>query len=76
MSDAAACIKWCAAQGARVISASFGGPSPTLTLENAIRNSGALFVTAAGNDGKNLDVNPTYPAAYPLGNILTVAATG
>ncbi|GAB4813333.1 hypothetical protein N2152v2_000379 [Parachlorella kessleri] len=76
MSDAARCISWCASQGARVISASFGGDSPSQALRDAISQSGALFVVAAGNDGRSIDVTPTYPAAYDLENILAVAATG
>ena len=76
MSDAARCIGWCTSQGARVISASFGGDSPSQALRDAISQSGALFVVAAGNDGRNIDVTPTYPAAYDVGNILAVAAAG
>jgi subtilisin family serine protease len=34
-----------------------------------------LFVTSAGNSSSNNDTNPSYPASYPLKNILAVAAT-
>lgn len=36
---------------------------------------GHIFVVAAGNTNKDLDVNPEYPAACEVPNILTVAAT-
>jgi subtilisin family serine protease len=36
---------------------------------------GVLFVAAAGNDSNNNDLNPFYPASYPFGNIISVAAT-
>lgn len=36
---------------------------------------GHIFVVAAGNTNEDLDVNPEYPAACDVPNILTVAAT-
>lgn len=61
---AAECVNWCAAQGARVISASFGGSTYSTALHDAIRDSNALFVAAAGNGGKDQigDPEPEYPA--------------
>ena len=71
LSDAAECVDFCKAQGAQIISGSFGGwDAPTQTLRDAIRDSGALFVAAAGNSGRDLDASPsTYifqPAGYDL----------
>lgn len=57
---------------------SWGGGAPSEALEDAIRahqELGILFVAAAGNDGSDNDVSPTYPANYPLANIVSVAAT-
>lgn len=34
-----------------------------------------LFVTASGSNSANNDASPRYPAAYPLENIVSVAAT-
>ncbi len=34
-----------------------------------------LFVAAAGNENRNLDANPRYPACYPNENIIAVLAT-
>ncbi len=33
-----------------------------------------LFIAAAGNQSSNNDIIPTYPASFPIGNILAVAA--
>lgn len=37
-------------------------------------NSTTLFITAAGNNGVNLDEEPYYPASYTYSNILVVGA--
>ena len=47
-------------------------------LEDAVsraRDQGIIVVAAAGNEGKDNDLNPEYPANYPLDNIVSVAAT-
>jgi len=59
----AAAVRYAADQGAKVINYS-GGGSNSATKHNAVKyavNKGALFVTAAGNDGGNIRM---YPAAY------------
>ena len=64
--------------GAKVINASYGGPSGSEIVRDAIqraRDKGVLVVAAAGNDGVNTDSKPNFPAAYPDSNILSVAAT-
>lgn len=43
-------------------------------LEDA-DDAGILVVCAAGNSGKNNDVNSHYPSSYSVPNILTVAAS-
>ncbi|MFM6140039.1 MAG: S8 family serine peptidase, partial [Sphaerospermopsis kisseleviana] len=42
---------------------------------NAAGQAGALFIAAAGNSSANADINPMYPAAYNLANIISVAST-
>jgi subtilisin family serine protease len=37
--------------------------------------AGIAFVAAAGNNGRNNDITPLYPASYRLPNIISVAAT-
>lgn len=57
---------------------SWGGPENSKALEEAIQlhqDEGILFLAAAGNETANNDVSSTYPANYPLANIIAVAAT-
>jgi subtilisin family serine protease len=68
-------IEYATSAGAHIISCSFGGPEHSQALYDAIAQSQALFVCAAGNQGKNTDQNPYYPASYPLSNIIAVAST-
>lgn len=66
-------IKYAEANGASICNLSLGTPNNDEALYNTIANSSMLFVVAAGNDGTDIDITPTYPAAYSLDNILTVA---
>ena len=76
--DAANAIDYAVAHGARIVNASWGGPSFSQALYGAIKRAGdrgTLVVAAAGNEGVNADVRPDYPAAFDLPNIVSVAAT-
>jgi subtilisin family serine protease len=83
VADEAAAIEYLLAlknQGAniKVMNASFGGSefSQAELNELALLNSaGILVMAAAGNEGANNDLTPTYPANYSLPNIISVAAT-
>jgi len=68
-------IEYATSAGADIISCSFGGPENSQGLYDAIAASPALFVCAAGNQGKNNDQEPHYPSSYQLPNIISVAAT-
>ena len=71
-------IDYAIGAGAKVINASFGGPTGSEIVREAIqraKSKGVLLVAAAGNDGVNADATPAFPAAYPDSNILSVAAT-
>ncbi len=74
-------IDWAAAQGAKVVNASFGGGPPSENVKGAIaRAKDTLFIIAAGNGnmwglGYDIDKNPVYPASYDLPNIVAVGAT-
>jgi subtilisin family serine protease len=60
------------------INASFGGGGNNQLQKDAIAeagNQGIAFVCVAGNDSKDNDITPFYPAAYDLSNIIAVAAT-
>ena len=76
--DAANGIRYAVREGARIVNASFGTSSQNEKLNDAIayaKSKGALVVVAAGNDGKNIDTTPSYPASSSSANILAVAAT-
>jgi subtilisin family serine protease len=71
-------IEWAVKKGARVINCSWGGTDGSQALKDAIdaaRQAGVLVVTAAGNSSKNTDVQPEYPSAFHLDNMITVAAS-
>ncbi len=57
---------------------SWGGGAFSQALQDAIGssiNAGILFVAAAGNFAINNDIDPFFPASYPLEGIISVAAT-
>ena len=76
--DAITCMRLCRDEGAHIYSNSWGGveyQDALLAEIQAISDSGGLFVAASGNNGINLDTNPSYPASYTISNLLTVGAT-
>lgn len=78
LEDAIKAMGYAASRGAKVINASWGGPSCSVALQTAISTLAAqdvLFVTASGNEGVNLDFKPEYPSAFNMDNQLNVAAT-
>ena len=77
-SDAVRCIDYARSKGAKVLSNSWGGGGAGVSLQAAIertRTAGLIFVAAAGNDGRNTDSSPSYPASLATDNIVSVAAT-
>ncbi|KAL6769857.1 hypothetical protein ACKKBG_A32645 [Auxenochlorella protothecoides x Auxenochlorella symbiontica] len=81
-SAAVDCVNYCLAQGARVIQASWGGAAaPNAAMQAAMEAAeaaDALIVVSAGNDDRDLDAEPQYPASYAAerANVLAVAAVG
>ena len=78
-SDAVKSINWAVANGANVLSNSWGGGGFSQALHDAISNArdhGVLFVAAAGNNGRNTDKSPFYPSGYELDNVISVGAIG
>jgi hypothetical protein len=78
-SDAVRCIDYARAKGAKILSNSWGGGGASASLQAAIeraRAAGVIFVAAAGNNGANSDISPSYPASLTTDNIVSVAATG
>jgi subtilisin family serine protease len=78
-SGAIAAIAYAKSFGVRIANNSWGAdgrPSDAPELYDAIKNSGMLFVAAAGNHAANNDTNalPSLPASFDLPNIVSVAA--
>src|SRR6266567_1727488 len=73
---------WTASNGIRganirVLNNSYGGggyAQAAADAINALGQAGILFVAAAGNDARDADVAPNYPANYSLPNVISVAA--
>ena len=62
----------------RVVNNSWGGAGFSEVLEQAVkqvRDSGIIFVAAAGNEANDNDINPIYPASHDVDNVVSVAAT-
>ena len=74
-SDAIKALDYAKTMGATLTSNSWGGGSYSKALEEAIENSGMLFIAAAGNEGIDNDITPHYPSSYDLPNVIAVAAT-
>ena len=73
-----AAIKYAEANGAQICNLSFGSQNCTEEFKAAIRDSGMLFIVAAGNGddnaiGYSIDASPIYPASLPFDNVITVA---
>ena len=62
----------------RVLSNSWGGSGYSVALEDQVVRAGQynmLVVASAGNDGRDTDIAPLYPASLDQPNVLSVAAT-
>lgn len=78
LGDAILALNSVAARGAKIINMSWGGAPCAQNLLDALKalnDQGILLVTAAGNEGSNSDISPTYPAAYGFSRQINVAAT-
>lgn len=81
MELAAEAIRYAADNGANVINASFGGTFSGQVLNELsaaidyAAAKGVLTVAAAGNDAKDRDANPVYPASMTNPGVLTVGST-
>lgn len=71
-------IKYAEANGASICNLSFGTSQYYPELEKVMRESGMLFVIAAGNGDKkgigiDIDATPDYPSSFGLENSISVA---
>ena len=74
--DALKAVNYARENGANIANNSYGGGPSSTSFQNAINrfvDSGGIFVAAAGNHGRNNDINPYYPANYD--NVISVAAS-
>tara|TARA_B100001248_G_C27399698_1_gene469129 strand:+ start:9609 stop:10505 length:897 start_codon:yes stop_codon:yes gene_type:complete len=70
-------IRYAVANGADIINYSSGGDAYSFLERAAIqqaKDKGIYFITAAGNEGRNIDKRSYYPASYDLDNIISVSA--
>ncbi|HKY62208.1 MAG TPA: S8 family serine peptidase [bacterium] len=70
-------IEYALANGAKILNNSWGSSSFNKALESAILEAdsqGALVFAAAGNQGRDIDSSPFYPAGHDLPNIVSVAS--
>jgi subtilisin family serine protease len=75
----AAAIRYAVANGARIVNVSLNGDARSAAVEEAIvaaRAAGVLVVASAGNDARDLDTNPSYPASYGEDNVIVVGSSG
>jgi len=71
-------VLYAANNGAHLSNNSWGGGAYSTTLKNAIAHAESLdhlFVAAAGNNYRNTDISPAYPASYDNAGIMSIAAT-
>lgn len=77
LADAVAGIDYAVANGAKILNNSWGSSTFNAALLDAIYSSdemGVLFFAAAGNQGRDTDPSPFYPASYDVHNIISMAA--
>lgn len=72
ISDAISAIKYATMMGADICNISWGTSQYSPALEEVMRESDMLFVTAAGNSGSDNDSEPIYPANFKLDNLISV----
>ncbi len=72
-------LRYASQRGAKIINASWGDSlacSNILKKEiNHLAEKNILFVTAAGNDGHDLNDSPMFPASFGLSNVIVVGAS-
>jgi subtilisin family serine protease len=77
-SDAVTCIEFARTNDAHIINLSWGGSEYSAAVSNAVwhaREDNILVVAAAGNEARNIDSNPYFPAGIQLDNVLSVGAS-
>jgi subtilisin family serine protease len=76
--DAVTCIEFARSNCASIINLSWGGTAFSEAVSNAISSAqadGIVFTAAAGNQTRNNDATPYYPASLGIPNIVSVGAS-
>ena len=76
--DLARGIRYAADAGAKILNVSVNSDTQTPDVTDAVRYAGehgAVVVASAGNNGRNIDLLPSYPAALADPAIISVAAS-
>ena len=71
-------IRYAVDEGASILNVSLNGDGTSPDLDDALRyasDKGATIVTSAGNNSRDIDVRPSYPASSTVPAVLTVTAT-
>jgi len=71
-------IRYAIDHGARILNVSINGDGTSPDLDAALTyasQKGATVVASAGNNGRDLDLTPSYPASSAEPSVLTVTAT-
>ncbi|HEX6391408.1 MAG TPA: S8 family peptidase [Solirubrobacteraceae bacterium] len=71
-------IRYAVNQGARILNVSINGDGTSPDLDAALAyasEKGATIVASAGNNGRDIDLMPSYPASSSAPSVLTVTAT-
>ncbi|MGD9694906.1 MAG: S8 family peptidase [Thermoleophilia bacterium] len=72
-------LRYAVANGARVANLSWGSDTYVPALCDAVADAtaaGVVVVAAAGNEGRDNDARPMWPASCPATDLITVASTG
>jgi subtilisin family serine protease len=71
-------IRYAVDEGARILNVSINGDGTSSDLTAALHyatDKGATIVASAGNNSRNLDLTPSYPASSSEPSVLSVTAT-
>lgn len=78
MTKMADAVDWFASIGVVVINLAMGSNSEqewAAFAEGAARHPKILFLVSAGNNGRNIDTEPVYPASLPLSNTIVITSS-
>jgi subtilisin family serine protease len=71
-------IRYAVDNGARILNVSVNSDDETAAVTTAVSyagQKGAIIVASAGNNGRNIDLVPSYPASLPDHAVFSVAAS-